>query len=104
MRDQKMLVIKTFYSSGGSCVAVERQYRRKFSVRVLTSRDAIHQTAKQSEETGIMCDKRAKGRKCRASARTEGVIGVAWEAVIRSPRKSVRRLAQHIDSIICQNR
>jgi hypothetical protein len=29
---QKVLMIKTFHSFGGSCVAVERKYRRKFSV------------------------------------------------------------------------
>jgi hypothetical protein len=39
--DQKMFVIKTFYSSRGSCVDAERQCCRGFSVRVAPSRDTI---------------------------------------------------------------
>jgi hypothetical protein len=35
--NRKLFVIKAFYFSGGSCVAVERQYRREFSVRVVPS-------------------------------------------------------------------
>jgi Fe2+ or Zn2+ uptake regulation protein len=58
--DQELFVIKTFYSSGGSCVAVERQYHREFSVRVVPSRDTIYRTIKQFEETGSVCDKRAR--------------------------------------------
>jgi hypothetical protein len=56
--DQKMVVIKTFHSSGGSCVAVERQCRREFFVRV-----APACCIKQFEETGNVRDKGAKRRK-----------------------------------------
>jgi hypothetical protein len=52
--DQKLFVIKTFYSSGGSWVAVGRQYRRDFFGRVAPSRDAIC-WIKHSEETGSVC-------------------------------------------------
>jgi predicted DNA-binding transcriptional regulator AlpA len=93
--DQKVFVIKTFYSSGGFCVAVKRQYRREFSVRVAPSRDTIYRIIKQFEEAGSVCDKCAKGLKRNASVRMEEV-GAAREAVTRSPRKSVRRLAQQI--------
>jgi hypothetical protein len=34
--------IETFYSSAGSCVAVERPYRRELSVRVVPSLDIIN--------------------------------------------------------------
>jgi RNase P subunit RPR2 len=67
-----------------------RQYCRKCSVRILPSRDAIYRTVKQAEERGIMCDKCAQGRG--ASVRTEGAVGTACEAIIKSPTKSVRRL------------
>lgn len=30
MNDQEVFLIKTFYSSGGFCVALDRQYRREF--------------------------------------------------------------------------
>jgi hypothetical protein len=30
--DQNVFVIKTFYSSGGSCVSMERKYGKEFSV------------------------------------------------------------------------
>jgi hypothetical protein len=62
--DQKVFVIKTFHFSGSSCVAEERQCRRKFSVRVAPLRDAIYWVIKQFEETGnvCVCDKRAKRR------------------------------------------
>jgi hypothetical protein len=43
MMDQIMFIIKTFYSSSGSCVAVERQYRREFSICVSPLRDTICQ-------------------------------------------------------------
>jgi hypothetical protein len=39
--DQKEF-IKTFYASGGSCVAVEIQCRREFSAPVAPSRDIIY--------------------------------------------------------------
>jgi hypothetical protein len=89
MRDQRMFVIKTYYSYGCSCVAVGRQYGRKFSVRVLPSRGAIYRTVKQAEERGIMCDKCAKGRKRGTSVRTKGLVSAAWEAITKSPKKSV---------------
>jgi hypothetical protein len=37
--DQKVFVIKTFYSFDSSCVAVERELRREFSVRAAPSKD-----------------------------------------------------------------
>jgi hypothetical protein len=40
--DQKVYVIKTFYSPSGSCVAVETKYRRVFTVRVAPSKDIIY--------------------------------------------------------------
>jgi hypothetical protein len=39
---------------------------RKFSVRILPSRDAIYRTVKQAEERGSMCDQSSTGRKRRA--------------------------------------
>jgi hypothetical protein len=38
----KMFVIKTSYSFGGSCVAVDRQFCWEFSVHVTLSRETIH--------------------------------------------------------------
>jgi hypothetical protein len=52
MTEQKVLVIKTFYSSGGSCVTVGRQS----SDHVAQSGDTIYWIIKQSEETGSVCD------------------------------------------------
>lgn len=54
MTDQKVFVIKIFYTSGGSCDSVVRQYRRELSVRV-DHRDTIYLIIKQSEETGSVC-------------------------------------------------
>jgi hypothetical protein len=59
-KDQKMFVIKTFYSSGGCSVAVERQYLREFSVRVAPSRHTVYWIIKRFGETGSVCDKRVK--------------------------------------------
>jgi hypothetical protein len=50
-----VFVFKTFYPSSVSCFAVERQYRREFSVRVAPSRDTLCRIAKQFEETGSVC-------------------------------------------------
>jgi Fe2+ or Zn2+ uptake regulation protein len=63
MKDQKMFVIRTFYTIGGFCVVVDRLYHREFSVRVASSRDTVYRTIKQSGETGLVCDKLANGRK-----------------------------------------
>jgi hypothetical protein len=49
--NKKMFFIKTFYCSGGSCAAVERQYPQEFSIRTAQSRDIICRTVKQFEET-----------------------------------------------------
>jgi hypothetical protein len=43
-----------------------------------------------------MCDTRAKERKRNAFVRTEEGVGAAWEAITRSPIKSMWRLAQQI--------
>lgn len=48
--DQPVLVIKTFYSSNGSCAAVERQCCEWFSFHVTPSSDTIYQTGEQSEK------------------------------------------------------
>jgi hypothetical protein len=40
-----------------------------------------------------VCDKRVKGRKRNAFVPMEIDVGAAWEAIARSHRKSVRRLA-----------
>jgi hypothetical protein len=39
--DQKMFIMKTFYSSDGSCVAMERQYLQKLSLCVSPLRDIV---------------------------------------------------------------
>jgi hypothetical protein len=62
----------------------------------LHHRDTVYQIVKQFEGTGSVCHKRAKGRRSRASVRTEEVVGAAWEAITGSPKKSVRRIEQDI--------
>jgi hypothetical protein len=49
---QKAFAIKTFYCSGDSSVALERQYLREFSVCVASSRGALYRTVEQFEEAG----------------------------------------------------
>jgi hypothetical protein len=61
--DQKAFDIDTFYSSGGSCVAADGQCRAEFSVPVAPSTGTVYWIIELSEETGNMCDKRAKGCK-----------------------------------------
>jgi transposase len=70
-------VVKTFYPSSDSCVAVERHYNRNVFVRIAPSRDTAYQIIKQCEETGNVCHKRAKGRNRCASVRTDEVVGAA---------------------------
>jgi hypothetical protein len=71
--EQKAFVIKTFYCFGGSCVAVERQSRRKFSVRVAPPNGLLRHLKKQS-----VCVMNARRDMERCSAvRTEEFDGVA---------------------------
>jgi hypothetical protein len=60
-----VFVIKTFYCSIGSCLAVWRQYRWQFSVRATPPKDIIYRTVKQFDETGSACDKRVN--RCKRS-------------------------------------
>jgi hypothetical protein len=60
---QELFVVRTFYSPGGSFVAVERQCRREFYVRVAPSGDTVCWIIKRSEETRVVCVKHEKGRK-----------------------------------------
>jgi hypothetical protein len=69
--NQKAFVARTFYSSGGSCVAVERQYIREIPVCVAKSRGTIYRIFTQFEEIGSVYVKRGKGRKGRAFVRME---------------------------------
>jgi hypothetical protein len=85
--DQEMFVIKTFYCSRGSCVALKRQC---LLFRVKALRRTVYRTVKQFEEAGSLCHKRAKGRKHSASVREEEFVGEAREAITRSGRQSVR--------------
>jgi hypothetical protein len=71
-KDKKMFAIKNNYNSGSSCVDVERQYRRKFSVCIAPSGATIWRIVRQYEEAGSVLDKCAKGRKRNASVRTLG--------------------------------
>jgi hypothetical protein len=69
--DQKVFVVKTCYSSGGSYVSVARQHRREFSARDEPWRETNYRTVKQFEERGSVSYKRAKARKLSASLRTK---------------------------------
>jgi hypothetical protein len=42
MTDQKVFAIKIFYSSGGSSVAVAREYGQGFSIHVALLRDTVY--------------------------------------------------------------
>jgi hypothetical protein len=80
-----------FHSSDGSCVAVERRFRREFSVRVTRSRDVIYRGIQKFEkQEACGGDKSAKGRKRRASVRTEGVVGAARREITRNPRECAK--------------
>jgi transposase len=80
-----VFVIKTFYCTGGSCVDVERQYCREIYVRVALSRAMIYRIVKQSEETGSVFDKCARGHKHGLSIHTEEIVSSAREAVATNP-------------------
>jgi hypothetical protein len=76
-----VFVVKTFNSSGNSCVVVEKRCRREFFVGVPPPRDNTYWNVKESEETGNVCDVRKKGRKLSASARIEEAVGAIREVV-----------------------
>jgi transposase len=86
MTVQKTIVMKTFYYSGGSCVALERQYHEEYSGRVAPSSDSIYRIIKRFEETASTCGKHEKGNKRSSYVRTEEV-GTVREAITRSTRK-----------------
>jgi hypothetical protein len=48
-------VIENFYASGGSCVTLEREYHREFSVHVAPSRGTMNWIIKLSEKSGSLC-------------------------------------------------
>jgi hypothetical protein len=62
---------------------------------------------RQTPSTGLLkdlgkqevYDKRVKGRKLSASDRTKVFVGTVLEAITRSPRKVVQRLAQKIEAL-----
>jgi hypothetical protein len=58
----RSVFIKTFYSSGGSCIAVERKYCREFVVHVAPSGNTIYRIVKQFGETASVSDKLPKGQ------------------------------------------
>lgn len=91
MMDQKMFIMKSFYSSGGSSVAMEREYCQEFSLCVSPWSDTVCQVLKQSEETLSVCDKCA--RRHTASVWMEEV-SPSQKAITRSPRKSLQHIAQ----------
>jgi hypothetical protein len=70
-------------------VLMWREYYREFSVHVAPPRAIIYQIVKQSEETGSVFDKRARGCKHSTSIHTEEIVSAAQKAEGRSPRKSV---------------
>jgi hypothetical protein len=86
-KDKKMFAIKNDYNSCSSCVDVERQYRREFSVCIAPSGATICRTVRESQEVGSVLDRCAKGRKRSASVPREKFVGVAWEAITKSRRK-----------------
>jgi hypothetical protein len=59
LTEQKVLFIIIFYFSVNHCVAVERQYRRHFSVPVAPWIDTICRIIKLFEETESLRDKHA---------------------------------------------
>lgn len=67
-----MFVIKAFYSTGGSCTSVERQYHREYYLPAALLTDTIYRTVKQFYETGSVIN--VRGRKYRASSGMEAVV------------------------------
>ena len=93
--EQKLFIVKTFYSSGNSCVFVQRKFREEFNVRDAPSRDSIYRFIRQFEATGSVSDVR-KGHSGRPSIRSPDVLNAANTAITRSPQKSLRRLSQQL--------
>jgi hypothetical protein len=89
-----MFIMKSFYLSGGSYVAMERQYCREFFLLCFTIESHCLPDVKRSEETGSVCDKCARRCKCRALVYMESV-SASQEAITRSPRKCVQHVAQY---------
>jgi hypothetical protein len=50
MTDQKVSVIETFYSSGSSCVSVEKQYHQESSIHVAPSRGIVYENGFKKQE------------------------------------------------------
>jgi hypothetical protein len=94
----KIFVTKTCGSSNGSYSAVERQYKREFSVCVALSRCTTYRTVKHFGETGNLLYRSRMGRGRSTSVRTEEFVGVAREAIVRNPKNSVVRAAQQMRS------
>jgi hypothetical protein len=92
-----MFVIKTFGSSNDSYSAVERQKRRDLSVCIALSRGSEYRVVKHFEEIGNMHYKSETECEHCASVLTKEIVGVAWEAIIKT-QQSVLRSAQQMTS------
>jgi hypothetical protein len=92
--DQKVFLIKTFYSSG-SYVAVQREYYQAFSVHVTPTNDTIYKLIRKCEEGGNVSYKNANGHKHSIYITLD--IHTEVEAITSSKRKSNQHLSQQMD-------
>jgi hypothetical protein len=78
------LLPRTFYSSDGFCVDVERKCRGDFSVHGEPPRETLSARLLNSSGKQEVCDTRVKGRQFYATLSTQEVTGAAREALTRS--------------------
>ena len=61
-QEQRTRIVETKLTSSGSIVAVKRDFRRNFLIRISPSRDCIISIVKRFHEFGTVFDKKRSGR------------------------------------------
>jgi Helix-turn-helix domain (DUF4817) len=93
--EQRIQVIKSYYSNNESSTAAVRELRAKLGRNVAPNESSVRKLIRKFETTGSVTNVKGTGRP--RSARTEENIAVVRNSVSTSPGKSVRRRAQQLN-------
>ena len=85
--------IVEFWHQTKSVVQVQRAYRRFFNTPDAPNRKTIDRTVAKFSTVGTVCNLNKGNSGRRRSSRSAERVDVVGEAVVRSPRKSIRRLS-----------
>jgi hypothetical protein len=89
-QQERVFILESFFASK-AFIAVRAASHRVYPDKEVPNKTTVHRLVKKFRKTGSVCDKKHVRRR---TVLTNDAVRVVHETLLRSPRKSSRRLSQ----------